>query len=250
MTNQHTAEKATADAVLEARGLTVRRGGHDVLSDLNFTVQRSELFVLLGGNGAGKSTTLLTFIGLLTPDAGEAKILGTSVASNPAEVRANVAYLPENAALYEHLDAHQNLGYFLSLAGKQADANALEQALDTVALPQAARSRRLESYSKGMRQKVAIALALLRDTPVLLLDEPTSGLDPTAIDEFNALVATLVARGTTVLMVTHDLLGACQKDARIALLREGRIDALVEPEPGAAVDIEELRRLFVGRKAA
>ena len=238
------------ELALSARDLRVSRGGQRVLTDLSFDVRKGEVFVLLGGNGAGKSTTLLTFIGLLTPDGGQALVFGNSAIEKPREVRAQVAYLPENAALYEHLDAWQNIRYFLSLANAERSADEIENALDAVALPGAARLRRLDSYSKGMRQKVSIALALLRGTPILLLDEPTSGLDPVAIGEFNELVEALRDRGVTVLMVTHDLLGASQVGARIGLIRDGAISTIVEPDEGGAADLEELRSLFVARNAA
>lgn len=238
------------EIALAAKDLCVDRGGRRVLSDLNFEVRKGEVFVLLGGNGAGKSTTLLTFIGLLAPASGQALVLGDSAADKPKEVRSLVAYLPENAALYEHLDAWQNIRYFLSLAGAERSDHEIEQALDAVAMPVEARLRRLDSYSKGMRQKVSIALALLRETPILMLDEPTSGLDPVAIEEFNGLVQTLRERGVTVLMVTHDLLGACQVRARVALISGGSISAIVEPRDGETVDFEELRAMFVQKSAA
>ena len=238
------------DIALQAKDLRVSRGGQRVLTDLSFDVRKGEVFVLLGGNGAGKSTTLLTFIGLLEPDSGQALVLGDSAIEKPKEVRSQVAYLPENAALYEHLDAWQNIRYFLSLASAERSAEEIENALDAVALPAEARLRRLDGYSKGMRQKVSIALALLRGTPILMLDEPTSGLDPVAIDEFNRLIETLRERGVTVLMVTHDLLGACQVRARVGLISDGTISAIVDPGDRETVDFEELRALFVHRSAA
>lgn len=239
-----------SDIALAAMDLRVSRGGQLVLSGLTFEVRKGEVFVLLGGNGAGKSTTLLTFIGLLQPDSGQALVFGSSAIESAKQVRAQVAYLPESAALYEHLDAWQNIRYFLSLAGAERSADEIEKALDAVALPAEARLRRLDSYSKGMRQKVSIALALLRGTPILMLDEPTSGLDPVAIEEFNRLIETLRERGVTVLMVTHDLLGACQVRARVGLISDGAISAIVEPEQGQTADFEELRALFVQRSAA
>ncbi len=238
------------ELALAARDLCVSRGGQTVLSNLSFDVRKGEVFVLLGGNGAGKSTTLLTFIGLLQPTSGEALVFGRSALEHPAEVRSQVAYLPENAALYEHLDARQNLRYFLSLANTERSPADIEQALDSVALPAEARQRPMGSYSKGMRQKVSIALALLRGTPVLMLDEPTSGLDPVAIEDFNNLVETLREKGVSVLMVTHDLIGASQVKSRVGLINNGAISTIVDPGEGCSVDLEELRQLFVARRAA
>ena len=231
----------STDIALATDKLCVSRGGQRVLTDLSFEVRKGEVFVLLGGNGAGKSTTLLTFIGLLKPDSGQALVLGSSAIEKPKEVRSQVAYLPENAALYEHLDAWQNIRYFLSLANAERSDDAIANALDAVALPIDARLRRLDDYSKGMRQKVSIALALLRETPILMLDEPTSGLDPVAIVEFNRLVETLRERGVTVLMVTHDLLGACQVRARVGLISNGR---------SLQLSIREMGTLSISRNCA
>ena len=112
---------------------------------------------------------------------------------------AKIAYLPESATLYPHLNAVENLRYFLDLADVKCDEQQISTALDRVSLDVSARSKPLEKYFKGMRQKTAIALALLRDTPILLLDEPTSGLDPVAIDEFNRLISDLASAGKTIL---------------------------------------------------
>ena len=204
--------------VLEANRLSVDRGGRRVLSEVSFSVDEGEVFALLGGNGAGKSTTLLTFLGFITPSAGSVSINDRVVHENKSAIRQQTAYLPESASLYSHLSAIENLKYFLSLAGVQRSAEEIEQALDTVSLAPEARTRKLDSYSKGMRQKVAIALAVLRKTPVLLLDEPTSGLDPIAIDEFNAILMKLSESGTTVLMVTHDVYGACHVARRVGVV--------------------------------
>jgi len=226
-----------ANSVLQARGLTVWRGSSPVLSQINFEVLAGEVFALLGGNGAGKSTTLLTFLGFLEPKAGEALVFGSPVHRDIAIVRSHVAYLPEAATLYGHLSAYENLAYFGALAGLDITRADMDATLDRVALQAAARGQRMASYSKGMRQKVAIALALLRGTDVLLLDEPTSGLDPIAIDEFHGIVRDLSGAGKTILMVTHDVYGACQVADRIGLLRAGELvhefaaaDGRIEPE--------------------
>jgi ABC-2 type transport system ATP-binding protein len=242
-------------AALLVRNLHVTRGGKDVLSNLDFSVAAGEVFALLGGNGAGKSTTLLTCIGLLAPSRGEVQVLGRAPSKEPEAVRASLAYLSETATLYEHLSARENLRYFLDLAGKNASNEALEAALDTVGLQAAARDQRTARFSKGMRQKVAIALAILRETPVLLLDEPTSGLDPVAVDEFNQLLITLRQRGVAILMVTHDLFGACEVATSIGLLRDGRLVSSFVADTDAQgrhmpLDVEMVRRAFSARTAA
>ena len=236
--------------LLEADALTVSRGGRPVLRGVGFAVQAGETYALLGGNGAGKSTTLLTFLGFLRPDSGAARVRGRRVEADPGAARRAIAYLPESAALYDHLDARENLRYLLDLGGSRAEAQDIERALDEVALPEAARGRRLAEHSKGMRQKVALALALLRDSDILLLDEPTSGLDPLAIDEFHALLRRLAGAGKAVLMVTHDLYGACRSADRIGMLREGVLVQEFSAPADGHIDMAAVHRLFAGQRPA
>jgi ABC-2 type transport system ATP-binding protein len=239
---------------LLADHLSVQRAGKEVLSDVSFSVAAGEVFGLLGGNGAGKSTTLAAFLGFVPPLRGRVLVNEREVGSALVEARRAIAYLPEAASLYEHLDARENLRYFLQLAevafAPQALNLALDAALDRVSLEAAARSRPLRHYSKGMRQKVAIALAILRDTDILLLDEPTSGLDPTAIDEFHHLVRGLADAGKAVLMVTHDVYGACQVADRIGLLRSGRLVGQFAAPAGGRIDTETVHRAFSAKAPA
>ena len=235
---------------LEARSLSLVREGNTVLDGVSFAVAEGEIFALLGGNGAGKSSTLLTFLGFLEPSGGEVLVNGQAVANDLAAARAAIAYLPEAATLYGHMTAYENLDYFLNLAGRSADRADLDVALDRVALASEARTRRLQSYSKGMRQKTAIALALLRETPILLLDEPTSGLDPVAIDEFHDLVKDLARAGQTILMVTHDVYGACQVADRVGLLRRGQLVGSFAAENAERIDTETVHAAFAERETA
>ena len=235
---------------LQADTLTVTRSNQTVLQNVSFSVEAGEIYALLGGNGAGKSTTLLTFLGLLSAASGSASIQGKQVSDDIESARRATAYLPEAATLYEHLSAYENLKYFLSLAKVNAAAADIDLALDRVSLQAKARGNRLSTYSKGMRQKVAIALALLRDTPILLLDEPTSGLDPIAIDEFNSLVRSLANEARTVLMVTHDVYGACQVADRIGLLRQGRLVGEFDRPDDGLIDTASVHAAFAGRDAA
>ncbi len=204
-------------------GLVVARGGRRVLDGLSLAVEPGEVYAVLGGNGAGKSTTLSAILGLLKPDAGEIVVAGRTLSDDPDAVRAATAYLPESVALYEHLSALENVVYFLALARVRRERDEIADAFRAVRLEEGAWTRRLGGFSKGMRQKTAIALALLRRAPALLLDEPTTGLDPTAVQDFHASLADLRRRGVCVLMVSHDLLGCADTADRIGVLSGGRI---------------------------
>lgn len=234
---------------LEANGVTVAYGPAPVLRDLSLRVARGEIYALLGGNGAGKSTTLNAFLGFVRPQSGSVRVCGIDVAADPLAARGQLAYVPENVALYEHLDARENIEYFLRLAGSSVDAATIDEALDAVGLDAAARGRRLGGYSKGMRQKVAIALAVARQVPVLLLDEPTTGLDPQATSEFNALLQTLRARGSAIFMVTHDLLGAAEVADRIGFLERGHIGHEFTAAGPERYDVRDLYRRYAGSTA-
>jgi len=234
-------------AVVDIHALSVAFAGRPVLTDLELQVQRGDIYALLGGNGAGKSTTLSVLLGFVKPDAGTVRVAGVDPAQAPDAARAQLAYLPENVALYEHLSALENADYLLSLAGRRAGAGAIRDALRAAGLQEAAWTQRLAGFSKGMRQKVAIAIASMREVPLLLLDEPTSGLDPGASADFHALLESVRARGTTVLMVTHDLFGAVEVADRIGVLDHGRI---VHEAARAQFDLPALHAHFSGRARA
>ncbi len=227
--------------------LFVNRNGTEVLQGISFTVETGSVYALLGGNGAGKSTTLLTLLGFLSPHGGSVTVLDMDVTKQIDRLRRQIAYLPEAATLYPHLNAYENLEYFLDLAGMKTTQTQLDTTLDEVGLQAESRSRHMDNYSKGMRQKVAIALAILRETPVLLLDEPTSGLDPVAIDEFNALVRNLAELGKTILMVTHDVYGACQIADRIGLLRRGQLVGSFNAIEGEQIKTDLVHAAFAER---
>lgn len=239
-----------SNQVIVANELCVAFDQRTVLNDVNFSVAEGEVFTLLGGNGAGKSTTLKTFLGTVTPSSGQATVLGQSLNDKKSTIRSQVAYLPESVMLYGHLTGVENIAYFLSLAGVKRSTAEVESALNKVALQASAWLQNLSTYSKGMRQKTAIALALLRKAPVLFLDEPTSGLDPSAIDEFNQLITQLSEAGTTIFMVTHDVYGACQVAHRIGLLNNGKIVGMFEREGGQRIDTETVHTAFAQRKTS
>ena len=236
--------------MLSTQALGVERSGRQVLKDVSFQTEQGQVHALLGGNGAGKSTTLLTFLGFLTPASGSAQVRGREVSEDLSAARQAIAYLPEAATLYGHLNAYENLLYFLSLAGTDTNRQALDAALDRVSLQAEARGARMQDYSKGMRQKVAIALAILREAPILLLDEPTSGLDPAAIDDFNRLVRDLAEGGRTILLVTHDVYGACHVADRIHLLQRGElVGAFDRPSGMDRIDTEAVHAAFATHAA-
>lgn len=208
---------------LAIENLVVERGGRPIVDGLSLSLSAGQIYALLGGNGAGKSTALFAILGFLPYAGGTLQVAGLDPASSPDDVRARVAYLPENVALYDHLSARENVDYFLKVAACLRTKSEVDAAFASVGLAPAAWDQRAGSFSKGMKQKTAIALALLRQAPLLLLDEPTSGLDPAATSDFHKLLETLAARGVAVLMVTHDLLGAADTADRIGLIAGGKI---------------------------
>jgi ABC-2 type transport system ATP-binding protein len=229
--------------------LVVERGKRRVLDGLSCAVSAGSVYALLGGNGAGKSTALFALLGLLNPSSGTIRVAGCDPTRQADAVRRATAYLAENAVLYEHLSARENVTYFLGLAGQQRSRSEIEDAFSSVRLDRNAWDKRLGAFSKGMRQKTAIALAFLRQTPVLLLDEPTSGLDPSASADFHALLGDLKVRGVAVLMVTHDVLGAADCADAIGLIDRGRIAQ--EWRDGAGrYHIQTLYRAFSGQQSA
>ncbi|MET0405638.1 MAG: ABC transporter ATP-binding protein [Cystobacter sp.] len=235
---------SAAEPVIHVQDLRVAYQGREVLKGLNLSVPRGALYALLGGNGAGKSSTLSTLLGFVSPVSGSLRVAGVDPSRQPGEARARLAYLPENVALYEHLSALENADYLLALAGQKREQRVITDAFAAAGLQQSAWHQRLSAFSKGMRQKVAIAVAMLREVPVLLLDEPTSGLDPRATRDFNRLVGAVRDRGTAVLMVTHDLLSAADVADKIGFLENGRIVEEVGASPDTRFDVQALHARF------
>jgi ABC-2 type transport system ATP-binding protein len=231
--------------VVIVEGLRHAYGAKSVLNGLDLTLHAGEIYALLGGNGAGKSTLLSALLGFIAPTSGRASVQGHDTVLESDKVRSLLAYVPETVALYEHLSARENLDYFLALAGgERGRAEVIDPALEAVGLARDAWDRRVGGFSKGMRQKVAIALALARHVPVLLLDEPTSGLDPHATAEFNRLLETAKARGVTILMVTHDLLSAADVADRIGFLAAGRLEEELSAVGAERFDVRALHQRY------
>ena len=229
--------------MLKAHNLGRRFGDTWALQALDLEVAPGEIQCLLGANGAGKTTTINLFLGFLEPSCGAAFVNGAEVARDPRAARAHLAYVPEQVSLYPTLTGLENLVYFTRLAGKAGrDTAQLEALLDQVELARGAARLRVERYSKGMRQKVGLAIALAKDARALLLDEPLSGLDPQAANEFCTLLLKLAGTGVAVLMATHDLFRAQETASRIGIMRGGR---LLENLPAADVSSAQLERIYL-----
>lgn len=237
---------------IDVREVRHSYGEREVLCGLDLSVAPGEIYALLGGNGAGKSTTLSALLGFIVPSSGSVRVGGIDPAADPARARAQLAYVPESVALYDQLSARENLDYFLALArAHRSPDTIIAPALEAVGLPQHAWNQRVGGFSKGMRQKVAIALALARHVPVLLLDEPTSGLDPRATLEFNRLIETARDRQVAILMVTHDLLSAVDVADRIGFLADGRIEEELAAGTGSVrFDLNALHARYTGTRVA
>ncbi len=238
-----TTTAAAATTGLQATGLTKRYGNFTALDQLNLTVNRGEIVCLLGANGAGKTTTINLFLNFTDPSAGTACVAGIDVVQAPLESKRHLAYIPELVMLYRNLSGLENLGYFASLAtGRSFAREELVGYLRQAGLDADFVDRRVEGYSKGMRQKVGIALALAKNASTLLLDEPTSGLDPKASNEFSELLLMFRARGASILMATHDLFRAKETCDRIGIMKHGRLMQMLS---ASEVDHAELERIYL-----
>ncbi len=232
---------------LEVRDLVAGYGAAPVLDGVSLRLEAGELLAVLGGNGAGKSTLLKVLLGMLAPSAGRATVFGVSPQADPVAARARLAYVPENVAVYPHLSGVENLRYLLGLADRRPDDAAIAAALCEVDLPKTAWHARAANYSKGMRQKLLIALALLREAPLLLLDEPASGLDPEATDQLAALLVRLRDGGKAILMVSHDLEATSAIADRYLFLAKGRVLREGTDLAALGADAGALRSLYARR---
>jgi ABC-2 type transport system ATP-binding protein len=225
--------------MIAAIGLTKAFGTRTAVRDLSLEVGRSEIVALLGPNGAGKTTTLRMLAGLIAPATGRVAIDGVALtAATAAALRARIGFLTEAPGLWDRLTVRENLETYAALYGLAHPGRAVDRALDTFQLADRAATRAAE-LSKGMRQKVALARALLHDPTVLLLDEPTSGLDPAITRSVRLLLEARRTAGCAILVSTHNLDEAERLADRVAVLHE-RIIALDRP---AALR----RRLMTGR---
>lgn len=227
--------------MLQAINLTKQYNGVTALDRLNLSVESGDVFCLLGANGAGKTTTINLFLNFIQPTEGQALVNGVSVVDQPIATKRDLAYIPETVMLYRNLTGLENLEYFSALAGHTTYTRTdLLGFFARVGLQADAADRRVGGYSKGMRQKVGIAIALAKRAKALLLDEPTSGLDPKASNEFSTLLQTLRDDGVAILMTTHDLFRAKESGTRVGIMKHGRLVAMLNTADIGHADLERL----------
>lgn len=210
--------------VIEISNISRRFGAIQAVDDVTLNILEGETLGLIGHNGAGKSTLFKMMLGLIPPSAGNIRIRGTPVqGSGFRELRRSIGYLPENLALYDNLSGLETLRFFASL--KCCDHKQCTPLLEKVGLSHAA-NRRVDGYSKGMRQRLGFAQALLGTPRILFLDEPTNGLDPEGIREIYRILGELNAEGATVVITSHILSEFQQRVKRLAVMKSGKLHAL------------------------
>ncbi|HLH51841.1 MAG TPA: ABC transporter ATP-binding protein [Roseiarcus sp.] len=213
-----------SEPIVRAQALTKRYGSTLAVDRLDLAIEEGEVFGLLGPNGAGKTTTILMLLGLTEPTSGFARVAGFDPLRQPLEVKRRAGYMPDQLGFYDDLSGAANLRYIARLVGlssREADAR-IAQALERVRLSEAA-EKRVKTYSRGMRQRLAVAEILMKRASLAILDEPTSGLDPQSTREFLDLIRSLKADGVTIMLSSH-LLDQVQSICdRVALFSRGKI---------------------------
>ncbi len=222
----------TRNPLLEAVNLTKRyEDGTLALDRVSFSIKQGEIYAMLGGNGAGKTTTINLFLNFIEPTEGEARVDGIITHKEPLKAKERLAYVSENVMLYPNFTAMQNLDFFARLGGKTSyTKNDYRDVLLRVGLQEEAHHKRLKGFSKGMRQKCGIAIAILKDAPAILLDEPTSGLDPQAGYDFMKLLDSLRSEGKAILMSTHDIFRAKEIADIVGIMSKGQL-IMQQPAP-------------------
>ncbi len=220
-------EPAGPAPAIDVRGLRYAYGDRVAVDGIEFTVAPGEVLGFLGPNGAGKSTTIKVITGQLIPSGGEVRVLGMDVVKRRSEVQARIGVCFEEKNLYTALSGEENLRFFARLFGiRNPDVAGL---LRRVGLQERGRDR-VANYSKGMRQRLMMARALINDPQVLVLDEPSDGLDPTSARTIRDLIRERAEAGTAVLLTTHDMWEADELAHRVAFLHQGRVYAEGPPE--------------------
>lgn len=210
--------------MIKVKDLTKMYGKFKALDRLNLEIEENEVFGFLGPNGAGKTTTINLMMGLLQPTSGKIEIAGIDVVKNPLEVKRICGYLPENVGFYDHMTARQNLLYFSEFykIPKSEAMKVIDELLELVGIADAA-DRKVGKFSKGMKQRLGLAQALLNDPKVVFLDEPTSGLDPKGSADFRKIVKGLKREGKTIFFSSHILSEVKEVCETVGIISKGRL---------------------------
>jgi ABC-2 type transport system ATP-binding protein len=208
--------------------ISKRYGAIHAIRDLSLTVERGEMFGLIGPDGAGKTTTIRTICGLQRPDGGSVRVLGLDPIRDHRAITSSVGYLSQQFSLYGDLSIDENIAFFAEIHGLRDYAAARNRLLELTGLERF-RKRLAQQLSGGMKQKLALACTLVHEPALILLDEPTTGVDPVSRREFWKLLAEFLSRGVTVVMATP-YLDEAERCSRVALLHEGRLLALDRPD--------------------
>ena len=228
--------------MLEAKELTkTYEDGVMALDHLNLKVEANEIFCMFGANGAGKTTAINLFLNFIPPTEGTVIIEGVDMTQEPLKAKEFVSFVSENVMMYSNFSAYQNINYFSKLAGKRnLTRDDYAKVMKQVGLQEEAFNMRTKNFSKGMRQKLGIAIAIIKDAPNIILDEPTSGLDPRSGQEFLFLLSELRDQGKSIFMSTHDIFRAKFVADRVGFMQKGKLVMLKTKEELAGEDLNQL----------
>ena len=228
--------------MLEAKELTkTYEDGVMALDHLNLKVEAGEIFCMFGANGAGKTTAINLFLNFIPPTEGTVFLEGIDMIQEPLKAKDFVSFVSENVTLYGNFSAFQNIHYFTKLAGKRdLKRDDYANVMKRVGLQEDAFNMRTKNFSKGMRQKLGIAIAIIKDAPNIILDEPTSGLDPRSGQEFLVLLSELRDLGKSIFMSTHDIFRAKFVADRVGFMQKGKLVMLKTKEELAGEDLNQL----------
>ena len=216
---------------------------HKALSDLSIEVKSGEIYGLLGANGAGKSTTLNLILGFLIADSGSIELKNLE---DNSDISTNlIGYIPENVNLYPYLSGIENLDYFCKLANLRYNKNELKSFLNECGLNETFHKKLTSSYSKGMRQKVGIAIAYAKKAKIYLLDEPASGLDPLSSNELSDLLKKLANNGSSILMASHDIFRVRETCNKIGILKNGKLIKEMDTQNVSSNELESIYLNFM-----
>ncbi|MFY7652830.1 MAG: ABC transporter ATP-binding protein [Chitinophagaceae bacterium] len=231
--------------MIQIKGVTKAFKGYKAVNNLSLEVAKGEIYGLLGANGAGKSTTINMLLGFLKPDDGLVSINNMPVNNNELVTRKLIGYIPENVNLYPYLTGIENLKYFCELAKLHYTDTELSDKLTICGLDVIAHNKKVANYSKGMRQKVGIAIAYAKKASVYLLDEPASGLDPLASNELSELLKKLATEGSSILMASHDIFRVREVCHKIGIIKNGELVKEISSKDVSANELEKIYLAFM-----